>query len=222
MTNIENRSVELFPSAVPGAPLVVVSTGMGEGGAVCLAVREATGRDFSLAAVGGLDWEEDLTPWPAPSLARGKGSRGGGADAYIAQLGGRILPELVSSLGAEPEWVGLAGYSLGGLLALYAPFRTDAFARVASASGSLWYPGFLDYALSHEPLRRPDSVYLSLGDREGRARNPLLRPVEENTRRLSRALLDLGIHTTLEMNPGGHFRDEVSRLARGISWILEA
>lgn len=221
MLSFEDRTVELFPPKEAGAPLVVVNTLEGEGKALHGAVREMTGADFALAAVGSIDWEEDLTPWPAPSLEKGHPLRGGGADAYVDQLASCILPRVVERLEGPPAWVGLAGYSLGGLFALYAPFRTDAFARVASASGSLWYPGFVDFALSHEPLRRPDAVYLSLGDRESRTRNPMLRGVEDETRRLAAFLVEGGVPSAFELNPGGHFNDENRRLARAIAWMLE-
>ena len=221
MLNFEDRTVELFPSKGAGAPLVLVNTLEGESAALHEAVRAMTGADFALAAVGNIDWEADLTPWPAPSLVKGHPLRGGGADAYADRLSGRILPQVAGLLDGMPAWVGLAGYSLGGLFALYAPFRTDAFARVASASGSLWYPGFVDFALSHAPRRRPDAVYLSLGDRESRTRNPMLRTVEDETRRLAAFLTERGVPSVFELNPGGHFNDENRRLARAIAWMLE-
>ena len=62
-----------------------------------------------------------------------------------------------------PRWRGIAGYSLAGLFAVYALYRTDVFARAASVSGSLWFPGFREYVFSHTPLCRPDCVYFSLG-----------------------------------------------------------
>lgn len=40
-------------------------------------------------------------------------------------------------------FIGIAGYSLAGLFALYALYKTDVFTRVASMSGSLWFPGIM-------------------------------------------------------------------------------
>ena len=220
--HIDGKSVELYPSAKPGAPLVVLNTVTGEGGAVAEAVRGMTEADFALAAVGNLRWDEDMCPWPAPPVRPQEAPFAGGADGYLQLLTERILPEAVAKLPEAPAYIALAGYSLGGLFALYAVTRTDVFARVASASGSLWYPGFAEYARTHAPLRRPDCLYLSLGDQEGRTKNPMMRPVEENTRLLARHYQSAGIHAVLEMNPGGHFRDAVRRTARGIAWMLEA
>ena len=221
MLSIEGKTVELFPSAGPGAPLVVLNGEAGEGGAVHEAVKAVTEADFSLAAVSGLRWEDDLTPWPIPPIMKGASPCAGQADAYIAQLTGGILPKVLEALPAAPAYIALAGYSLAGLFALYAMYRTDRFARVASASGSLWYPDIVAFAKSHAPIRQPDALYLSLGDREGKTRNPLMRPVEDNTRALADFYREAGIHIGFEMNPGGHFNDPNGRMARAIAWTLE-
>ena len=64
-------------------------------------------------------------------------------------------------------------------------------------------------------------LYLSLGDREARTRNPMMRPVEDKTRALAAFYEAQGVPTVLEMNPGGHFNEPERRMARGIAWILE-
>ena len=221
MLNIEGKAVELFAPLNPGAPLVVLNGEAGEGAEVVSAVRRLTDMDFALAAVSGLCWEDNLTPWPIPPMAKGQAPCEGKADAYIELLTGRILPKVLEALPTEPAYIALAGYSLAGLFALYAMVRTDVFARVASASGSLWYPDFVEYAQSHAPARKPDALYLSLGDREGRTRNPLMRSVEDNTRLLAAHYQKSGIPVILEMNPGGHFNDPNGRTARAIAWVLE-
>jgi len=221
MLSIEGKAVEVFPSERPGAPLVVLNGEAGEGAAVHTAVKALTDVDFSLAAVSGLRWEDDLTPWPIPPIMKGQAPCAGQADDYIELLARKIVPEIIGELPAAPEYVALAGYSLAGLFALYAMYRTDLFARAASASGSLWYPDFVAFAKSHAPVRRPDALYLSLGDREGRTRNPLMRPVEENTHILAEHYREAGINTRFEMNPGGHFNDPNGRMARAIAWMLE-
>lgn len=222
MLNIDGKQVELFPALTPGAPLVVLNTVMGEGGAVVEAVKGMTDAGFSLAAVGSLRWSDDMTPWPIPPIARREAPCGGLADGYLDLLTRRIVPGVLEMLPGAPGWIGLAGYSLGGLFALYAMYRVDLFARVASVSGSLWYPGFVVYVQTHAPLRKPDRLYLSVGDREGNTKNALMRPVEDNTRLLAEHYRNAGIETALEMNPGGHFRDADRRMARGIAWMLEA
>jgi predicted alpha/beta superfamily hydrolase len=112
----------------------------------------------------------------------------------------------------------LAGYSLAGLLAAYALFRLPGLAGAVCCSGSLWFPGFLEYAESHEP--GGSRVYLSLGDREKKSRNPVLSRVEECTLRFRDRLADRGVTCAFFPEPGNHFQDPDGRLARGIAWCL--
>ena len=58
---------------------------------------------------------------------------------------------------------------MAGLFTLWAAYQTDAFAGVAAASPSIWFPDFLQYMKEHDI--RTESVYLSLGDREEKTRN---------------------------------------------------
>ena len=61
---------------------------------------------------------------------------------------------------------------MAGLFSLWAAYQTDAFAGVAAASPSIWFPDFLQYMKEHDI--RTESVYLSLGDREEKTRNPVM------------------------------------------------
>ena len=88
-------------------------------------------------------------------------------------------------------------------------------------SGSLWFPGFREYVFSHAPLRRPDRVYFSLGDRECKTRNPVLQTVQENAEAICRFYREQGIRTTFQLNPGGHHDHPVERTAVGIEWMAK-
>ena len=220
MLTVDGRNVEIFPSNQPGAPLVVFHAAMGEGEAVFEAARSMTRADFSMAAVEILNWNDELSPWPQSAVARGDAPFSGGAADYLCRLTERIMPEVLAQLPAEPAFLALAGYSMAGLFTLYALTQTDRFARAASASGSLWFPGIVEYLQSHPPRRTPERLYLSLGDRESHTRNTALRPVEENTRQMAEWYHSQGILTQFEMNPGGHFKDADHRMARAIAWIL--
>lgn len=218
---IDSRTIELFPARTPGAPLVALIAGDGEGGEVWEAVRAETRAEFSLAALEDLRWNDDLSPWYQPPLGPGESAFGGHAGDYLAWLTRHALPRVQAALGAPPVYAAVAGYSLGGLFALYALHRSDAFARAASASGSVWYPDFERFLRANPPRRQPDCVYLSVGNKERRAQYAAMRPVEEVTRRLADGYRAAGVPTLLEINPGGHFRDTVPRMARAVARMLE-
>ena len=171
--------------------------------------------NYILLGLSGYDWNRDLSPWKAEAIFKNGRDFGGGADEYLNKITGKIIP----SLNLKAQYYALAGYSLAGLFALYAGYRCDDFKRIVSASGSLWYPDFLDYARSHELSSNIDCLYLSLGDKEAKTRNPIMVTVQENTEAVYELYKDK-IKCILEMNEGNHFKDASYRLYKGIRYIL--
>ncbi len=216
---IAGKPISLFAADDP-APLVYLHSFMPNWDMVWHACRQLDCPPFSLAIISGLTWDDEMTPWPIPPIAPGDTPCGGTADTYLNTLTDEILPAVESKLSAPPTWRGLAGYSLSGLFALYAPFKTDKFERVASASGSVWYPDFTDWVTEHQMVRAPKCVYLSLGDREARTRNPYLKPVQDRTEWMKNYYKNQNIPCVFELNPGNHDRNATGRMARGITWIV--
>ena len=161
-----------------------------------------------------------MAPWDSPPTFKNADPCTGGADDYLRLLTEEIIPAAEKELGGVPRWRGIAGYSLAGLFALYAIYQTDLFSRVGSMSGSLWFPGMKEYIFSHEPKRWPDRMYFSLGDKESKTRNPILRTVQENTEEICAYYQRKGIDTVFQLSPGNHFVQSVERTAAGIIWML--
>ncbi len=119
----------------------------------------------------------------------------------------------------------IGGYSLAGLFSLWAFYETGIFSGVASCSGSLWYPGFMDYAKEMEQeveKREKAFVYLSLGSREDKTKHPLRQQVKTCTESLYRSLEETdGIKVFFEWNPGNHFTEPEVRLIKGFRWLIE-
>ena len=177
-------------------------------------------RRIILAAVEEVDWEADLSPWPAPKAFRGGVEFTGGADAYLSEFTEEIVPAVEETLGFSPRHRILAGYSMAGLFAIYALYRTDIFNRAVSVSGSLWYDGFLDFIKDNRPVRQPDRVYFSLGDHEAVTRNQRLAAVQDCTAQAEQHMRNMGVTTVFELNAGNHFADVGQRIAKGLDWIL--
>ena len=76
------------------------------------------------------------------------------------------------------------------------------------------------YAQKNDLIYKPERLYLSLGDKEAKTRNPMLKTVQDNTEFLAGLYRDMGISVKYELNPGSHFRDEACRTAKGIKAIL--
>ena len=217
---IEDKHIAVFPCAAPNAPMIYLNTYSSEGQKV-YETTQATGcLPFNLVAISNLAWNRDMAPWDSPAAFKKGEPFTGGADDYLRLLVEEIIPRAEKDLASPPAWRGIAGYSLAGLFALYAIYQTDVFSRVGYMSGSLWFPGFKEYVFSHEPKRRPDCIYFSLGDREAKTRNPVLKTVQENTEAIHAFYQSKDIDTAFQLNPGNHFVQRIERTAAGIQWLL--
>ncbi|MCR5731998.1 MAG: hypothetical protein K6G51_03545 [Sphaerochaetaceae bacterium] len=166
-------------------------------------------KEFFLIALKVEDWNRDLSPWKAEPVF-GKVGFGGEAEKTLAEVLGYCNDP------SKSYYIG--GYSLAGLFALWASYQTDIFSGVAAASPSIWFPGFDTYAECHEILT--DKVYLSLGDREEKTRNPIMATVGDKIRNYHSFLERNGIKTILEWNEGNHFKDADIRTAKAFNWVL--
>lgn len=217
---VADKEITVYPCTVPGRPAVYLNTFAGEGDQVYQELRKNGCPDFTFVTISGLLWNHDMAPWEIPPISKNDTPCTGGADEYLRLLTTEIIPKAEKLAVGCISWRGLAGYSLAGLFAVYSIYRTDAFSRVASMSGSLWFPGFAEYVYSHEMESCPDHMYLSLGDKECRTRNPYLKTVRERTEAILDFYIRKGIDTEFRLNPGNHYSDSVQRTAAGIAWII--
>ncbi|MBC5731950.1 alpha/beta hydrolase [Pseudoflavonifractor sp. NSJ-25] len=218
--SVQSKTISLFPSLKTNTPIIYLNTFSAEGQKLYEAAQAIGCTPFTLVAISNLDWNHDMAPWDSPPAFRNAEPCTGGADDYLRLLTEEIIPTAEKEIGGVPCWRGIAGYSLAGLFALYAIYQTDLFSRVGSISGSLWFPGMKEYIVSHEPKCRPECMYFSLGDKESKTRNPVLRSVRQNTEEIQSFYQSKGIDTVFQLNPGNHYDHAVQRTAASIAWLL--
>ena len=181
-------------------------------------IRELSGeQNFCLRAVKVKSWNHDLSPWPAPAVF-GNEDFGDGAARTLLFLQDAILSDLQGFPAPATRRVYIGGYSLAGLFALWAGYQTDCFDGIAAASPSIWYPGFLDYMRNNRI--RTGAVYLSLGDREEKTRNPVMSQVGNAIRDAETILKKEGKECILEWNKGNHFKQPDLRTAKAFAWLM--
>ncbi|MDO4649482.1 MAG: alpha/beta hydrolase-fold protein [Eubacteriales bacterium] len=217
--NIEGKKVTVHKCGREDAP-VVYSNDFGESAeAVLTACREIGCPEFHLVSITGIRWDEELSPWPQSPIVAKDDHFTGEADAYLNILEEKIIPyveTIVPGAGCKI----LNGYSMGGLFALYAVHHSKYFDAYAAPSGSVWFPNFKEYVKEQSILKEPECIYLSLGDRESRTKNPYLSTTESNMEELCKVYETRGITAVFEKNPGNHFKDVPLRIAKGLNWIL--
>lgn len=157
-----------------------------------------------------VDWNNDLTPWPAPPIFKKGKPFGGKADAYLASL---------LRLEDEPAERWFLGVSLAGLFGVWASAQTPFFTKVAAISGSFWYPGFVDWAKAQ--TFKATAYYLSLGDRESESKNPHLKGIADDTAAVLNVLESQGLPTTFEWTSGTHFGPLLPRLDMALTALRQ-
>ena len=205
-------------------------------------LKKMAGEDFLLAAFEIRNWNQELSPWEAPPVW-GTEAFGNGAAETLDFILRNLLPELKRRFSLSSELpVILGGYSLAGLFSLWAAYQADVFSGIAAVSPSVWFTGWMEYALSH-PIKT-SRIYLSLGDKEERTKNQTMKTVGDNIRKLYQhysapdsvlscteelhhpqpeeqpSTRHFLLSCTLEWNPGGHFQHPEERTAQGFAWSI--
>lgn len=180
------------------------------------AISDLTGTgQYTLIAFEVSDWNGSFSPWKTPLLEE---TFSGGAEATWNNLKENVIPEIREQYGQERKLY-LMGYSLAGLFALWAMYQTDIFEGAASCSGSLWYPGFINYMKEQQTIKEKQ-IYISLGGKEANTQDKLMSTIADCTWEAV-AVFKAENKVKYEQNAGGHFADPGKRLAKAVRWIVE-
>ena len=182
-------------------------------------IQSLANKSFTLVAFEIIDWQSELTPWTVPAVF-GKIPFGDGAIATLSFIKDILIPQMEQKQLFDKDKMKcvLGGYSLAGFFALWSAYQTELFDGIAAVSPSVWYPQWMEYAEKNRPLAT--SVYLSLGDKEEKTKNPTMAQVGNCIRKQQELLAAQGINTILEWNPGNHFQHSDERTAKGFAWLI--
>lgn len=153
---------------------------------------------YNVVEVSGMDWNDDLTPWPAKGFA-GHGS------TFLDALRHELLPTIEGMAGLTVGRRMLMGVSLSGLFATWAWSQCEDFYYIASISGSFWYDNVAEWLASRETLRQDGCAYFSLGAKERRCSQGRFRTVGERTDKVATTLASAGVATMSQETEGDHF-----------------
>lgn len=176
----------------------------------------------SIVVIEAVNWNDDLTPWPAEGVFKKAKPFGGKAALFLNKLTNEIIPETERSMGIENAERTLLGVSLSGLFALWSAFNTNAFTNIISISGSLWYDGLVEWMKEQSPSPRIKKVCMLLGEKEKNAKEKRMATVEERTQTAAIILKEkTQASVTFELVEGTHFSPIMPRLERAFEVIEE-
>lgn len=166
---------------------------------------------------GGARRLDEYSPWRNDRI-----KRGGEGEQYAAFLVDTLKPYIDQHYRTQPgrEATGIAGSSMGGLVATYAALRYPAvFGRVGVFSPAFWFAGqaLLAYVAQHSP--QPDTrFYFVSGTQEGPTMVPLMAAVRT-------ALQEAGVpasHLSFSAQPDGQHAEWFWRreFAAAYTWLF--
>lgn len=165
----------------------------------------------------------ELTPWPSYSLHPKFPDFGGNGDEYINFIETRLKPKVDLNYRTLPlpESTGIAGYSLGGLITIYAFYNATCFGCFASMSGSFWYPEFVSYATNKSSSNHEAKIYISSGDSEGVGHKDIKKDAVAYTKEIYNKLAsDLTTDkVTIYWDEGGHHDNTYQRYKNALLWL---
>ena len=112
----------------------------------------------------------------------------------------------------------IIGVSLAGLFAVWASTATGKFTSVASISGSFWYDGFVEWLKEQE--LHAERYFLSLGDKEPKAKNERLATVGKCSEAVLQIIKDNDKEVTFVTDEGNHFEFFRERLEKALTACL--
>ena len=175
----------------------------------------------SLVVIDHVDWNDDLTPWPAVGVFKKAKPFGGKAAAFLDKLTNEIVPKTERDLGIEDAERTLLGVSLSGMFAVWSAFNADTFANIISISGSLWYDGLVEWMKTQMPSPRLEKVCMLLGEKEKNAKDKRMATVEECTLAAANLIKEkTRASVTFELVEGTHFSPIMPRLERAFEVVF--
>ncbi len=171
----------------------------------------------SIVVIEDVNWNDDMTPWPAIGVFKKAKPFGGKAASFLNKLANEIIPNTERELGIENAERTLLGVSLSGLFAIWTAFNTDVFANIISISGSLWYDGFIEWMKEQTPSSRLKKVCMLLGEKEKNAKDKRMATVEERTLAAANLLKSkTQADVVFELVEGTHFSPILPRIERAM------
>lgn len=217
----DTLDIRIFGIENKDCPVVYANTIPGEDYEFWQKCQAAKLPPFVLVGITNLNWCTDLAPWYVRPTGPTHTACFPGAEKYIKVLSDTIVPKAEGMLSFQVKRRFLAGYSLAGLFAYWSLYQTDLFERLILGSGSFWFPDFEKYVQEHKMVRKPLSVYFSLGRQESHTEYPIFNTVQTRTEWLENYTKEQGIDTVFVLEPGNHYDDPPGRMERGMAWTFE-
>lgn len=185
--------------------------------------------NFIILTISNFSWNDDLSPYYQEDVFKNKYSSDfkGKGDIFLNKIVNDILPKVREYLflkhNIKLSNIGIGGYSLAGLFALYSLYQVDIFSFALINSASLWFNNFIKYIKANKISKNVSNIYISLGNKEHLTKNSTLSKIKDLTLEVVNYLSSLDdpkIKICYKENEGNHFKNNDLRVADSIIYIV--
>ncbi len=181
-----------------------------------------TGREFILVMICPLDRLSEYTPWPAEAMSSRFPDFKGAGNQYLESLQTSLLPWLTESYKSDVHNISMLGYSLGGLIGMYAVTIQNCWRHMAGICSSFWYNDWISYLENSSINEETQSVYLHYGTEEGKGKSGPMEKAAEYAAKTEQLLTQkLPGKVTITQDHGGHHTFADQRFRNGLLWLNE-
>lgn len=178
--------------------------------------------EVSIVVITNIDWDNDLTPWPAPGEAKGCPDFDGKAHEFLKTLTQSVAPEIDRRYSLPEDMArSLIGVSLSGLFTLWQWPLCEMFQNIATLSGSYWYEGFEQWVFRQSFAGKTGKCYMLLGEDEPHSSTPAYRKVGVCTENIVGYLRRQGVNIKYGIVPGNHFQYGIERLNKAFENLFK-
>ncbi|WP_394524931.1 alpha/beta hydrolase [Lacrimispora sp. JR3] len=183
---------------------------------------KGTGREFILVMICPVDRLSEYTPWPGPAMSPRFPDFKGNGNQYLESLKTSLLPWLCKTYQTDIRNVSMLGYSLGGLIGVYALTIQNCWRHVAGICSSFWYHDWISYLERNSISEETRSIYLHYGTEEGKGKTGPMEKAAEHAAKTGQLLIEkFSGKVTITTDQGGHHSYADQRYRNGLLWLNE-
>ena len=165
----------------------------------------------------------EYTPWKEKALNAKFHDFGGGGERYLQSLENEFLPWIQGIYRINGEKQGIFGYSLSGLIAVYAMTRkreTLLFSKIGSLCSSFWYPNWIEYLKQNVPTG--GRFYFHYGTQEGMGKKERLSKAPDYAKKTIQIIEENGRNeVVVTYDNGGHHDFMKERFYKMLVWFSQ-
>lgn len=155
-------------------------------------------KELVIVGVGSGNRLDEYTPWHSKALSSRFKDFGGKGKEYLSFIVNDLKPYIETNYSVDrtSENVGIIGYSLGGLISVYAAYlHPKVFGKIGALSPSMWYEGFIEFMKLREVNLVDNRIYMDVGSDEDKEKESIQKFMVDNVRAAYEIFLDKGVAT---------------------------